>query len=196
MTFAASNPISWSGNSLKTYIGSITASGNSEQVIQINDRSLSLLSLTAVQRIAGNRLAAATKTAFTPNLCTQYNYEIDGSSYPNNQVIVNVVAQNLNLGRQYQEMKNSMFVKHPTIATAQLLATGFTNSVDLKVFDDQSLALRGLNTASSASPNVLRWTGTLGANAGTSSVATEMVIFAAVEAYFSLQPNGSITTVI
>tara|TARA_R110000772_G_C13239031_1_gene433507 strand:+ start:1 stop:1200 length:1200 start_codon:yes stop_codon:yes gene_type:complete len=189
-TFAASNAISWSGDTIKTYVGSITAAGASEQVIQINDRSLSLLSLTAIQRSAADRAFGGSKTTFFPNACTQYNFEIDGSSYPNNQILVNVTAGSLDMSRQYQEMKNSMFVKHPTIASAAQLASGFTNSVDLKVFDDHSLALRGLNTASSASPNVLRWTG------AAATVIAEMLIFATCEAYFSLQPNGSITTVV
>jgi hypothetical protein len=58
--------------------------------------------------------------------------------------------------------------------------------IDLKRFDDRSLALIGLNTAANASPNTLELS-TLG-----TMVASDLTTYALVEAEFSVSPQGRI----
>jgi hypothetical protein len=191
-TFHQSQGVSWSGDTYKCYIGAIGQGSTGENVIQINDRSLSLLSLSAVQRTAADRAYGGTKTTFTPNGCTEFYYEIDGESHPASQIKVSATAATAVLARAYKEMLNSDLVKDGQgPSKVSFLANSFVMCADLKVFDDEHLALRGMNTAQNASPNTFNWTASGGATA-----ATEVCVFATCEAYWTLQTDGQISVVV
>ena len=187
--FQTTSGASWSGTTFKTYISALTNVAG-EQVCQINDRSLSLLSLAAVCRLPGDLIQAGTKTAFAPNGCTSYHFEVNGQSYPQNRVQVSDAVNTINMARVYAEMKNSKLVKEPSVALASMLTNSYVMCADMKVFDDDQLALRGFNTAQSASPNLLRFTG------ATATAVSEIVIFATCEAYYTLAPDGRLSVVV
>jgi len=191
-TFHQSQGVSWSGDTYKCYVGAITQGSTGENIIQINDRSLSLLSLCAVQRTAADRAFGGTKTTFVPNGCTEFYYEIDGEAHPSSQIKVSTAAATAVLSRAYKEMVNSSFVKDSVgPSKVSFLANSFIMCADLKVFDDEHLALRGMNTAQNASPNTFNWTASGGATA-----ATEVCIFANCEAFWTLQTDGQISVVV
>lgn len=191
-TFHQSQGVSWSGDTYKCYVGALTQGVTGENIIQINDRSLSLLSLCAVQRTADDRAFGGTKTTFVPNGCTEFYYEIDGQAHPSSQIKVSAVAATAILARAYKEMLNSSFVKDGVGPDkVSFLANSFVMCADLKVFDDEHLALRGMNTAMNASPNTFNWTASGGATA-----TTEVCVFANCEAFWTLQTDGQISVVV
>jgi hypothetical protein len=191
-THHQSQGVSWSGDTYKCYVGAITQGATGENIIQINDRSLSLLSLCAVQRTAADRASGGSKSTFGHNGCTEFYYEIDGQAYPSSQIKVDSTAATAILARAYKEMVNSSFVKDVVgPSKVSFLANSFIMCVDLKVFDDELLALRGMNTAQNASPNTFNFTASGGATA-----ATEVCVFANCEAFWTLQTDGQISVVV
>jgi hypothetical protein len=182
--FRDQSGVSWSGNSWKTYIGNSTA-GAAETVMQINDRSLSLLNFVTVQRLLTAIVLTGSKVTFLPNGCTQFVYEINGENYPSAPIAFDGALVTLNTGRAYKELKNADMAGAPIDS---FLVSAFAMAVDLKVFDDHALALRGINTAQSASPNILRFSG--------ATAAAEQVTFAHCEAYWTLRPDGQLSVVI
>jgi hypothetical protein len=182
-SYVAQNGISWSGMTTKTYVNAITT--GTSQTWQINDRSLSLLSLHTVQRTTVSLTSVGVKCDFLQNLISSFNYEIDGQSYPNNPVLCSLT----NVGRAYDAARKVLMKKEGGPALAAFLASGFSAAVDLRVFDDDRLSLRGLNTASTASPNTIQLQFSAAPTEG------EAITFANCESFWSLQGGRMTVTV-
>jgi hypothetical protein len=180
--------VAWSGRTVKTYIGSMTAVA-ATQTIQINDRSQSLLGLVAVARLAATLAdATASKLATVPEQASNLVYRIDGRMYPQDSITCNATTD---YSRVYEECQRAMALdghdySSPSIAGASFIARSWAFGVDLRHFSDDKLALVGLNTAASASPSVLEWTKSAGGG------ASDVTIFAICEARFMYR-NGQLS---
>lgn len=198
--------VNWTGDTYKTYINTVTATVGT-QVLQINDRSSSLLSLISFLRksdviaVKGNMgLACATVKGVT-----KYQYQIGGTNYPQSGVDVDVTTNGENIGRIYNEglkafasdgypyseslISNARFVK----TSAAGAASGADSScaciaVDLKRFDDNRLSLVGLNTAKNSVPNTLEITVD-----GNLEGASDLTTYAKCEAEYFMAPDGRLS---
>lgn len=199
--------VNWTGDTYKTYINAITDQTGT-QVIQINDRSSSLLSFISFVRktdlIAAknnNGLACATLHGVD-----KYHYQIGGVNYPQSGIDVAVATNGQNLGRVYNEglkaFASDGFPYGESLISldkfkqnsAAGAADGADSSmacvaVDLKRFDDNRLSLVGLNTAKNSVPNTLELTTDATALEGASDVTT----YAKCEAEYFMAPDGRLS---
>lgn len=185
--------IMWSGDVTKTYINSMTA-GAGTKTAQINDRSVSLKALVTVPRlntivadVDGNSVGSSQLLGIT-----QMRYIIAGQNYPQDSVQYSVN----DMGRLYEEAQKALAKdgEHYCDTTVSKLSFGYTTiegqgvlAVDLKKFDDDKLMMTGMNTASSAAPNLLELT-----TDGT-AVATDLTTFAICESVFMLDGRGAMS---
>lgn len=185
--------IMWTGDTVKTYINSATA-GASTKTAQINDRSTSLKALLSVMRSNTIVSSATANSVGSSQLLgvTQMRYIISGQNYPQDTVQYSAT----DAGRLYEEAQKALAKDgesycEPTVSNASFVATTEAGqgllAVDLKRFDDEKLMMTGLNTASTAAPNLLEITGD--ANA----VASDITTFAICDSTFVLDGRGSIT---
>tara|TARA_R110002110_G_scaffold83135_4_gene215933 strand:+ start:3219 stop:4469 length:1251 start_codon:yes stop_codon:yes gene_type:complete len=185
--------IMWSGDVVKTYINSQTT-GAGPKTAQINDRSLSLKSLITVVRTSTIVADATSNSVGSSQLLgvTQMRYIISGQNYPQDTVQYSTTDP----GRLYEEAQKALAKDgdtycEPTCARALFVATDATGqgilAVDLKRFDDEKLMMTGMNTASTAAPNLLEITG------DGSSVASDITTFAICDSTFVLDGRGTIT---
>lgn len=182
--------IQWSGDTVKTYIGSVAGAGGAK-VIQINDRSLSLKALVGVMR------SDAIVTAYNSNSIgastikgiTQMTYTIGGKNYPQDQIQVSAT----DAGRLYEEAQKALAPEGKEYSEPTVSLTNFVGddkmgcfAVDLRHFDDEKLMMVGLNTAAQGSPNTLELQG------GSTTPASEMAVFGICESVFSMDGRGQI----
>lgn len=185
--------IAFSGDVVKTYVNSITA-GAGPKSAQINDRSRSLKALVSVMRTNTLRDDADSSSVGASVLLglTEYRYIIAGANYPQDTVQYSAT----DAGRAYEEAQKALAKDghahgEPTVSNASFVATGATGqgviAVDLRVFDDKTLSMAGINTAASAAPNTLELT--MDAN----GVASDLTTYAICESIFVLDGKGGLT---
>ena len=185
--------IMWSGDVVKTYINSMTA-GAGTKTAQINDRSASLKALVTVAR-SNTIVADATKNSVGSSQLlgiTQMRYVIAGQNYPQDTI----QYSNVDIGRLYEECQKAMARDGETYCEPVCFRSAFiatnedgqgTLAVDLKKFNDERLMMTGMNTANSASPNLLELT------TDATAVASDLTTFAICESVFVLDGRGSMT---
>ena len=180
--------ISWSGDVAKTYINSVTA-GSGPQPLQINDRSESLKSLVSVMRGTTTTSSATANSQSTSILTglTEMRYVIAGQNYPQDSVLYS----DTDSARLYEEAQKALATGTQTHCEPNVSSTNFNSTdgiiaVDLRKFDDETLSMTGLNTAATASPNLLHLQ-------LSGAVASELVTFAICEAVFTLDGRGSVS---
>ena len=208
---AGTQGITWSGDTNKLYMGALTA-GASTQVIQLNDRSLSLKGFVTVLRPSAtyNNAQRATNSAFNLTGVSQFHYSIGGMNYPQVPIDLTIADAGLDISRAYDQclktfasagyahseplINKAKFV----LADAAVTGAGLTIAqqgavtgqgavcLDTRRFDSDRLAMVGLNTAKSASPNTLQIIGSA------AMVATTTNTYAIVEAEYIMAPNGSV----
>mgnify|MGYP003649168509 CR=1 FL=1 len=208
---ASQRGISWSGDTNKLYMGSITA-GAGKKTIQINDRSLSLKGLiTMVRPNAIYQLTrAATNSGSAITGLSQYNYQIGGLNYPQVPVDMEVAIDGLNICRAYDQaiksfadpgfshsepLVNKIKFAQAYPADADLTANNTlvpqgVVCIDLRRFDDERLSYVGLNTAKNASPNILEITGAAAAPLSTTNT------YAICEAEYTMSSQGALSVVV
>ena len=201
--------VNWTGDTYKTYINAVTDTTGT-QVLQINDRSSSLLALISFMRTTAligvkNNLGLACTSLHG---ITRYLYQIGGVNYPQSGVDVNVTHNGQNLGRVYNEglksfasdgyaygeslIDNAKFKQN----SADGAAAGNDSScacvsVDLKRFSDNRLSLVGLNTARNSVPNTLELTTDTATFAG--FAASDLTTYAKCEAEYFMAPDGRLS---
>ena len=186
--------IQWSGDVVKTYVNSMAA-GQATRIAQINDRSMSLKSLVSVVRSNTIVSAAVSNSVGSSQLLglTQMRYIISGQNYPQDSIAYTA----LDAGRLYEEAQKSLAHDgeaycEPTVSLASFTATDLTGqgivAVDLRKFDDERLLMTGLNTANSASPNLLELE-----NSG-DAVASDITTFGICDAVFTLDGRGAMSS--
>lgn len=205
---ASQRGISWSGDTNKLYMGSLSGNGVGTETIQINDRSLSLKSL--ITMIRPNAKALATRSLTLSSSCitgvSQYHYKIGGMNYP--QVPVDVVdaTNGINICRLYDQAVKSFadpgFAHSESLVSQARVIKAYPDigdlhagtdspnavvAVDLRRFDDERLSYVGLNTAKNASPNTLEIVADAGLN-----YAANTNTYAICEAEYTMQPNGQL----
>tara|TARA_R110000764_G_scaffold217228_1_gene304325 strand:- start:144 stop:1511 length:1368 start_codon:yes stop_codon:yes gene_type:complete len=211
----ASGGIMFSGVTAKTYINAVANSAGTKS-LQINDRSLSCLGLVTALRDAGvnsviDKYAnGAYGFSDGTGLVTRMKYLVNGVNYPQSDIDITAATNGLNVGRVYEEAikalaKNGKPYSEANVSRHQLKGsvndvyasvkdTASTEvpkgllSVSLKKFDDNMLRMTGLNTSANSSPNVLEFVHTAFAAGG-----LEATTFAIVEAFYQMQPNGSLS---
>lgn len=188
-----SSPLTICGESYKTYINSLAASGT-QQVLQINDRSRSLKSLVSLIRPTGNNAYIfPTNSAFDINNVGRYTYHIGGAQYPPGGVKLSTDPATMEVGEAmdqaqkalapYNEIRGAGLVGLGTF-TAAVSATGGgmgVLAVDLKKFSDSERCMIGMDTASNAQPMTVELQ--CASDIGASDVTT----FAICEAEWVLQ---------
>ena len=199
--------VNWTGDTYKTYINALTDT-SSTQVLQINDRSSSLLSLISFVRTTAN---IAAKNNF--GLCCatlhgidKYHYQIGGVNYPQSGIDVAVATDGQNLGRVFNEglkafasdgypygeslISLDKFKQNSAAGAADGAdASMACVAVDLKRFDDNRLSLVGLNTAKNSVPNTLE----IQTTAGTLEGASDLTTYAKCEAEYFMAPDGRLS---
>ena len=211
----ASGGIMWSGTTAKTYINAVANSAGTKS-LQINDRSLSCLGLVTALRDAGvnsviDKYAnGAYGFSDGTGLVTRMKYLVNGVNYPQSDIDITAATNGLNVSRVYEEAikalaKNGKPYSEANVSRHQLKGsvndvyasvkdTASTEvpkgllAVSLKKFDDNMLRMTGLNTSANSSPNVLEFVHTAFAAGG-----LEATTFAIVEAFYQMQPNGSLS---
>ena len=184
--------ISWSGDIAKTYINSIQA-GTGPQPLQINDRSESLKSFVSVMRetaVVNLGVSNSQSTSILTGL-TEMRYVIAGQNYPQDSILYSATAGAEDCARLYEEAQKALATGNQTHCEPNVSFTNFNSTdgvmaVDLRKFDDETLSMTGLNTAATASPNLLHLQ-------LTSGVASEVVTFAICDAVFTLDGRGSVS---
>jgi len=199
--------VNWTGDTYKTYINSITDTTGT-QVLQINDRSSSLLSLISFIRKTDN-IASGDKNGLgctTVKGVTKYHYQIGGVNYPQSGIDVDVADNGRNIGRIYNEglkafasdgypYGESLITADKFVKTSDAGAADGADSscacvaVDLKRFDDNRLSLVGLNTARNSVPNTLELT----TNATNLEGASDLTTYAKCEAEYFMAPDGRLS---
>ena len=205
----------FSGVTAKTYINAVANSAGTKS-LQINDRSLSCLGLVTALRDAGvnsviDKYAnGAYGFSDGTGLVTRMKYLVNGVNFPQSDIDITAATNGLNVGRVYEEAikalaKNGKPYSEANVSRHQLKGsvndvyasvkdTASTEvpkgllSVSLKKFDDNMLRMTGLNTSANSSPNVLEFVHTAFAAGG-----LEATTFAIVEAFYQMQPNGSLS---
>ena len=199
--------VNWTGDTYKTYINALTDT-SSTQVLQINDRSSSLLSLISFVRTTAN-IAAKNNNGLacsTIKGVTKYHYQIGGVNYPQSGIDVSVDADGQNIGRIFNEglkafASDGFAYGESLITAAKFVKTSAAGAadgadasmacvaVDLKRFDDNRLSLVGLNTARNSVPNTLEITTAAGDLEGASDLTT----YAKCEAEYFMAPDGRLS---
>ena len=190
--------ISWSGDSVKSYVNSVSA-GAGTKTLQINDRSNSLKGLITVLRDDTTVAGATTNSTGHSTLegVTQVRTSIAGRNYPPDNITVNTVATALEVGRLYAECSKVLAPEGDLECdSAVVLATyaGLTETsaqgviaVDLKRFDDDKLMMVGLNTAANNSPS------TIELQCVAAATAREAVTYALAESVWTLDGRGMLS---
>jgi len=190
--------ISWSGDSVKSYVNSVSA-GAGTKTLQINDRSNSLKGLITVLRDDTTVAGATTNSTGHSTLegVTQVRTSIAGRNYPPDNITVNTVTTALEVGRLYAECSKVLAPEgHLECDPAVVLATyaGLTETsaqgviaVDLKRFDDEKLMMVGLNTAANNSPS------TIELQCVAAATAREAVTYALAESVWTLDGRGMLS---
>ena len=191
--------ISWSGDTVKSYINSLTA-GAGTQTLQINDRSKSLLGLLTVARsnaqiaaFGSNSIGASTLEGFT-----QVRTTIGGRNYPPDNISVSTVVGGEDGARLYTECAKVLapeghYECNPAVVASTYLSIAADGTeqgvvaVDLKKFDDEKLAMVGLDTASNGSPS------TIEIITAANALACETVTYALCEARWELNGQGMLS---
>ncbi len=208
---ASQRGISWSGDTNKLYMGSLTTAAG-KQTIQINDRSLSLKGLITGKRPSASyqNVRAYTNSASNLTGIDQYQYQIAGLNYPQVPVDIVIADAATNIGRAYDQclktfaapgfahseplVNRAKFTKADpgaSVALGEGTAAGQgVVCIDLRRFDDERLSYVGLNTAKNASPNILEIT------AGTGMVSSTTNTYAICEAEYTMSSNGSLSVVV
>lgn len=190
--------ISWSGDSVKSYVNSITA-GAGTKTLQINDRSNSLKGLITILRDDTTRASATSNSVGHSTIegVTQVRTNIAGRNYPPDNISVSTAAASVDVARLYTECSKVLAPEgHHECDSAVVVSTyaGTTPAsaqgviaVDLKKFDDEKLMMVGLNTAANNSPSTIELT--TDANA----LASEAVTYALAEAVWTLDGRGQLS---
>lgn len=190
--------ISWSGDSVKSYVNSTTA-GAGTKTLQINDRSNSLKGLITILRDDTTRASATSNSVghSTVEGVTQVRTSIAGRNYPPDNISVQTVATDVDISRLYTECSKVLAPegKHECESAVVFAAFAGTTpasaqgviAVDLKKFDDDKLMMVGLNTAANNSPSTIELT--TDANA----LACEAVTYALAEAVWTLDGRGQLS---
>jgi hypothetical protein len=198
--------VNWLGTTYKTYINSLAATSVTNTGFQINDRSSSLLSFITLIRTTANLTDVLKHSLGSSTLkgITNYRYKIGGTNFPPDQIDINVSGDNLNVGRVYNEQLKSFAEMGYTysdslVDVARIVKTSAAGAaagtscacsglcMDLKRFDDDRLALVGINTAMNSSPN------TIELSVSGLEAASDMTTYAKVEAEYFMAPDGRLT---
>ena len=205
-TMLNSMGIEWSGVTSKRYTNQLAIGGaNNTNILQLNDRSLSLRGFATVIRPNANADAFKNNSlSGDVTICTRYRYMISGQENPLGGIDV---ATN-NPGRAYLEALNlftDMTEPQTVVDDTLFLATavsaagaaGDTSNlyskgsicVNLKKYGDRNLNLTGLNTAMSTTPSTVELT--------TTAIAAVMRVdtFAICDAIYRLDANGAFSSV-
>jgi|TARA_R100000479_G_scaffold18283_1_gene6967 hypothetical protein len=213
-SLASQRGISWSGDTNKLYIGSLTNSAGSTQTIQINDRSLSLKALITFNRPTNTYKNGRSFTSSASELreIGQYTYRINGLNYPQVPIKVDTTGANFTISRAYNQAICSF--ASPGFAHSEPLvnavkfsqdypaaAAGLPNGadapqgcmcVDLRRFDDEKLSYVGLNTSKNASPNILEVVKNSVADQTNSTTST----YAICEAEYTMSTTGRLSVIV
>ncbi len=208
----ASSGISWIGDTVKTYVTSMERNVG-PQVLQLNDRSMSLKALiTALRSNAPDTKQLYSNTGFflgdASGTISDYLVKIAGVNYPQSQILLNTAEAGQDIGRCYEEaikslarpgekysdahVDKSQFVS-TSVNYTSANNTGATTSakgllcVDLKKFSDSELRMVGLNTANNAAPSTFEIQ--VGTQFATNIDATT---FALVEAIWTMDNTGAL----
>lgn len=188
--------LTWSGDIVKTYVNSFPA-GSGTRNLQINDRSRSLKALVSVAR-QDSEITTDTKNSVGASsllALTQMRYVIGGKNYPQDQVQYDPTDG----ARLYEECQKALAPDgkthcEPAVSGAAFNAIDATGqgvmAVSLKLFDDESLRMTGLDTASSAAPNTLELIN------GAAAVSSEVSTFAIAEAVFAMDGRGQMSVMV
>jgi|GEM_PF-4204347 len=186
----AGKPISWTGDSVKTYISSLAA-GSGTTSLQINDRSKSLKALVSAKRVTADLKDKSKSKQDSTNIThvTDIVYQIEGKNYPQDTIQLT----DTEYCRLYEECTKAMNSGPSYSSGAQIHGSDFKSggsmgliAVDLKKFDDDRLTGVGIDTTGGA-PNNLQIT------VGSSHVASDVTTYAVCDCTWSLQSNGMIT---
>jgi hypothetical protein len=212
----AAQGASWVGMTAKTYINSMANSAN-KQIFQINDRSQSLCGLVSAirsndadtQRLDYSN--TATLVNFAGGHVQSYVYKLMGQNYPQSEIEMNLAENGLNVARAYEEsMKawarpghkysncNVTLNQFKSLKNAYTSATNSASmdggkglvSVDLKVFDEKTLRMTGINTAISGAPGTLEIT-----MSGAPGAVQDITTYALIQAIYVVNPNGSMAVI-
>tara|TARA_R110000772_G_scaffold49715_6_gene114468 strand:+ start:504 stop:1757 length:1254 start_codon:yes stop_codon:yes gene_type:complete len=186
--------IQWSGDVVKTYVNSMAA-GAATRVAQINDRSMSLKSLVSVVRTNAIATSATDNSVGSSQLLglSQMRYIISGQNYPQDSVQYSAT----DAGRLYEEAQKALAHDgdsycEPTVSLASFTATTTAGqgviAVDLRKFDDEKLLMTGMNTASTAAPNLLELLNVAAA------AESDITTFAICDAVFTLDGRGAMSS--
>jgi len=183
-------PISWTGDSVKTYIQPL-ASGAGTTSLQINDRSKSLKALVSAKRTTSELSTHNKSKQADTNITgiTDVVYQIEGKNFPQDSIQLSTTEY----ARLYEECRKAMNNTYSHQGSTQVLAAGFKSggaqgliAVDLRHFDDDKLAHVGIDTTGGA-PNNLQIT------TASSNAASDVTTFAVCDCTWSLMANGMIS---
>lgn len=197
--------ISWSATTAKTYRNSIPAV-EKMNVLQLNDRSVSLKGFATLLRLSADAYDATKKSNSDTSVssCRRMTYVIDGQRRPPNGIELQADAAPYNLARVYEEsLKVLATDSSHTKATVSLGAFRAQEDVgtakmgslclDLKKFSSEpGLKMQGINTASSASPNLVE----LDMLAAAPTGELDVITYSICGCEFSLLPNGMLSVVV
>jgi len=203
--------ISFTSDSYKTYINTLTASTGT-QVVQINDRSTSLLALISSMRTEGDVNTADRLGLLNHTLhgCDNFVYRVGGVLYPESQIDVTIdetaTQEVYDVGRCYTEQHKAMahfgykksetqvsfvrYIKSGANVDAGTKCSMGALCVDLRTFDSSRLQMVGLNTAKNSVPNTIQVQTTAGNMDGQQTLTT----FAKVEVEYFMSPDGRLTS--
>ena len=185
-----SSPLTICGESFKTYVNSLTASGVN-QVLQINDRSRSLKGLVSCVRpsIAATTFISPSNSEFTIDKINKYTYMIGGSQMPPGGISIS----DTNAGEAMDQAQKALAPYNHSrgagmVGMAKFIETASTTgaggkgilSVDLKKFSDSERCFIGIDTASSSQPM------TIELECAANVAAGDVTTFAVVEAEYVL----------
>ena len=212
----AAQGVSWVGMTAKTYINSMANSAN-KQIFQINDRSQSLCGLVSAIRSNDADTArldysnTATLVNFAGGHVQSYVYKLMGQNYPQSEIEMNLAENGLNVSRAYEEaMKawarpghkysncNVTLNQFKSVKNAYTSAVNSASmdagkglvSVDLKVFDEKTLRMTGINTAQYGAPGTLEIT-----MSGAPGAVQDITTYALIQAIYVVNPNGSMAVI-
>jgi hypothetical protein len=185
-----SSPITICGETYKTYVNSLVASGTN-QVLQINDRSRSLKALCSVIRTnaAASTYIFPSNSEFLVTSVNRYTYNIAGSQMPPGGVnLSDGVGEAMDQAQKslapYNQIRGSGLVGLAKFTAASAAAgTGGKGvlCVDLKKFSDSERCFIGIDTASNAQPMTVEF------ECAAAILASDVTTFAICEAEWVLQ---------
>ena len=204
-SLVAQRGISFTSDSFKTYINNVVDAAQT-QIVQINDRSSSLLALISTMRTSAD-IGDVTFLGLQNNTLVgidRYAYRIGGILYPESSIDVNVTDATLDIGRVYNEqwkafakygwshseaqISKTRYIKTGNAVAATAAVSGAAVCVDLRTFSDNRLSFVGLNTAKNSVPNTLELTTSVAMDA-----ASQITTFAKCEAEYFMSPDGRLT---